>query len=77
MTKYVVVHGGYNPNSDVCKYVSSVGKDGLQYTYDLDDAITFIEREKCVFFARGLLAFQTVDVYSIDERTVRTFGFEW
>lgn len=77
MTKYVVVRGGDNPNWDCCNYVSSVDKDGLHFSRVVDDAITFIEAERSVHFARALLQFQTVDVYSIGEKTVRTFEFVW
>lgn len=77
MTKYVLVRGGDNPNRGCCNYVSSVDKDGLHFSHVVDDAITFMEAERSEHFARALLQFQTVDVYSIEEKTVRTFEYVW
>lgn len=69
---------GDKPNRDDCRYVSSVDKDGVHYSRDLDDAIVIDDTEKCVILARALTrVFRVVDVYSVKEETVRIFDYIW
>lgn len=78
MDKYVIVLGGNKPNEDSCNYLSSVDKDGLHFSQNIDDAIVFDDSEKCVFFARALTrSFRTVDVYLVEEKTVLSFDYVW
>lgn len=79
MGKYVIVPNGFVPSAGrSCDFLSSIDKDGLHFSQDLDDAIVIDDSEKCVFLARGLTrAFLTVDVYSVKEVTVRTFDYIW
>ena len=78
MCKYVMVCQYDQPNMNGCRYVSSIDKDGLHFTQDLDDAIVIDDSEKCVFLARALTrAFRTVDVYSVKEETFHIFGHIW
>lgn len=78
MGKYIMVHEGDRPNRDGCRYVSSVDKDGVHFSFALDDAIVVDDSEKCVFFARAITrAFNIVDVYSVQEVTVCIFDYIW
>lgn len=77
MEKYIVVKGRANPNTDGCNYLSSVDKNGLHFSEDVDDAIVFTDFDRCHMFARGLLAFNTVDVYRLTEEVVRSLEFMW
>ena len=79
MGKYVIVPNGFVPSAGrSCDFLSSIDKDGLHFSQDLDDAIVIDDFEKCVFLARALTrVFCTVDVYSVKEKTVRTFGYIW
>lgn len=77
MTKYVVVRNGNLPLTDGCNYLKCVDKDGAHFTSELDDAIVINDRDRCIFLARGLMCFQTVDVYSIEEKTIRSYEYVW
>lgn len=78
MGKYIMVIGGDQPNLNGCRYLSSIDKDGLHFSQDLDDAIVIYDSEKCVFLARALTrVFHTVDVYSVKEETFHIFGHIW
>lgn len=77
MEKYVVVRSRNLAGTDGCNYLSSVDKDGLHFTRNIDDAILFTDIYRCLLFARGLQYFQTVDVYSVTEEVVRTFEYVW
>lgn len=77
MSKYIVVLGGNNPGAERCNYVSGVDKNGPHFSYDIDEAITFNNSDRCVHFARALLDFRTVDVYSVTEETVHSFKYVW
>ena len=78
MDRFIMVVGGDRPHCDGCRYISSVDKDGLHLSCDLDDAIVIDDTEKCVFLARALTRlFRTVDVYSVKEETTRAFGYVW
>lgn len=77
MAKYVVVRNGNMPLTDGCNYLSAVDKDGVHFSQDVDDAIVFNDRERCILFARGLMSFQTVDVYRLTEKVVRSFEYVW
>lgn len=77
MEKYVIVPNTNIPFADGCKYLSSVDKDGMQFSDDVDDAIVFNDRDRCVFFALGISVFQLVDVYRLAEKVVRTYDYIW
>lgn len=80
MDKYIIVCNGSLPRakSESCIYLSSVDKDGLHFSQNIDDAIVLDGEDKCVFFARALTrAFRTVDVYSVKERITRSFEYVW
>lgn len=78
MDKYILVLGGHRPNTDGCRYISDIDKDGLHFSCDIDDAIVIDDAEKCVFLARALTrVFRAVDVYSVKEETVRIFDYFW
>lgn len=78
MDEYIMVRGGDSPTGNDCRYVTSIDKDGLHFSQDLDDAIVIDDSEKCVFLARALTrVFCTVDVYSVKEKTDRTFDYIW
>lgn len=76
--KYVIVRNGSNPPAGSCIYLSSVDKDGLHFSGNIDDAIVFNDQEKCVYLARTLTRiFSTVDVYLVKEETVLSFEYVW
>ena len=77
MDKYVIVLGGNNPREDSCNYLSSIDKDGLHFSRNIDEAITFIDKDRCVFLARGSMVYRTLDVYSVKEKITRTFEYIW
>lgn len=77
MLKYVMVLGGNKPKEDSCNYLTGIDKNGLQFSRDIDDAITFIDKERCVYLARGLSAFRPLDVYSVKVKTIRIFEYIW
>ena len=77
MDKYVIVLGGNLPNNGRCNFLSNVDKDGAHFSLNIDDAITFTDRDRCVFLARGLLELHTVDVYSVNEKTTLSFEYIW
>lgn len=74
---YIIVRGGNNPSRESCDYLASVDKDGTHFSSDIDNAIIFTDMDRCMFLARGLLAFCTVDVYSVKTETVYTFQHLW
>lgn len=77
MCKYVIVLGGNKPREGSCNYLSSVDKDGLHFSRDIDDAITFTDKDRCVFCARGLMLFRALDVYLVKEKIARSFDYVW
>lgn len=78
MDEYIMVSGGDAPRGNDCRYVTSVDKNGVHFSADIDDAIVLYDTEKCVFLARALTrVFCTVDVYSVKKETVRTFQYVW
>lgn len=78
MEKYVIVRNGCDPSAKGCNYLSSVDKDGLHFSGNIDDAIVLDDQEMCVFLARALTrVYRTVDVYSVSEKTVREFEYVW
>lgn len=78
MEKYVIVCNGDDPRSGGCIYLSSVDKDGLHFSGNIDDAIVLDDQERCVFLARALTRlYRTVDVYLIKEETVLSFEYVW
>lgn len=78
MDKYVIVRNGCDPSSGGCNYLSSVDKDGLHFTGNIDDAIVVNDQERCVFLARALTrGYHTVDVYLVKEETVIHFDYVW
>lgn len=77
MEKYIVVLGGNTPDREGCNYLSSVDKDGLHFSHDIDDAITFTDKDRCVFLARALMVFHTVDVYFAKVESIRSFEYVW
>ncbi len=77
MSKYVIVLGGNDPTEDGCNYLSSVDKGGVHFSRVIDDAITFIDKDRCVFLARALVTFRSMDVYSVDEIITRSFEYVW
>lgn len=78
MSKYfVVVLGGNKPEDDVCNYLSRIDKNGVHFSRDVDDAIVFVDKDRCVYLARALVAFRSVDVYSVKENTIRSFEYVW
>lgn len=77
MDKYIVVQGSNIPNTDGCNYLSSVDKNGLHFSHDVDDAIVFTDSKSSILFARGITAFHRVDVYRLTEEVVSHFEFIW
>ena len=76
MEKYIMVLGGDRPNTDGCKYISSVNKDGLHFSHYLEDAIVVDDSDQGVILGCALTrAFCTVDVYSVKEETVLSFKY--
>ena len=77
MDKYIVVQGSNIPNTDGCNYLSSVDKNGLHFSGNIDDAIVVDDQERCVLLARALTrVYRTVDVYLVKE-TVLSFEYVW
>lgn len=77
MVRYIIVLGRNKPTEDSCNYLSEFDKDGMEFTHDIDDAITFIDKDSCELVARGLSIYRSLDVYSVKEKTVRSFEYVW
>lgn len=77
MEKYVIVRNGYDPSAECCIYLSSVDKDGLHFSGNIDDAIVVNDQEMCVFLARALTrVYRVVKVYLV-KKTVLSFEYVW
>lgn len=74
---FVVVLTGDKPEDDVCNYLSSIDKNGAHFSHDVDDAIVFVDKERCIYLARAVKVYPSVDVYSVKENTIRSFEFVW
>lgn len=77
MLKYVMVLAGNKPKEDSCNYLTGIGKNGLQFSRDIDDAITFIDKERCVYLARRFVGIRPLDVYSVKVKTICSFEYVW
>ena len=78
MLKYVMVLGGNKPREDSCNYLSGIDKDGLLFSRDVDEAITLIDKDRCVYLGRTISrVFRPVDVYSVSEKISRSFEYVW
>lgn len=78
MNKYVIVRNECASPEAGNSFLSSVDKNGLHFTQNIDDAIVLNDQEMCVFLARALTrVFRTVDVYLVKEETVLSFEYIW
>lgn len=77
MDKYIMVLRGSKPGTDGCNYLSSVDKDGPDFSRDVDDAIVFYDKYRCVLFARGVTWYRPVDVYYLTEKVVQSYELIW
>lgn len=77
MDKYIIVLGGNKPGTDGCNYLSSVDKAGPHFSLNIEDAITYDNSDRCLYLALGVKGFQTVDVYFVTEKVVRSFELVW